>query len=85
MKNLFLGLFMLLLLNGCALLQLPGQTMKTVETAVKTTGKVAEATGKVVVAGGQAVGKVAEATGKTVEAIAKTPGAGEVIVNKVAH
>ncbi|NQU18914.1 hypothetical protein HQ550_02040 [bacterium] len=83
MKKIFWALFLSLLLSGCALFKIPEQTIKTVGTAIETTGKVAEAAGKTVVAAGQAIGKIAEAGGKTAEAIAQTPGAKEAIANQV--
>lgn len=83
MKKIFLVLFLFLLLSGCALFKVPEQTIKTVGTAIGTTGKVAETVGKTVISTGQAIGKIAEAGGKTVEAVARTPGAKEAIANKV--
>ncbi|OGW75486.1 MAG: hypothetical protein A2Z72_04490 [Omnitrophica bacterium RBG_13_46_9] len=72
----------LLLFNGCAILNLPCQTVKAAETTVGTVGKVADAAGRTVAAGGQVAGKIVETGGKVAAAIIKTPGISDTIINK---
>lgn len=83
-KKIIALLLICLFLNGCALLEFPGQTVKVVGTTVGTVGKVVQTAGNVVIAGGQVVGKVVEAGGKVIETAVTVPGVKEVITNRIA-
>ena len=84
-KSVYLPILFIFLINGCAILKVTDQTVKTAGTAIETTGKVVEVVGKAVVTSGQTVSKIVEVGGQTAEAIANTPGAKEAIATQLSH
>jgi len=55
MKNIAFSIF-ILVLCGCALIKLPGQTVETVGIAIKTVGQITETGGKIIEAVAQTPG-----------------------------